>query len=281
MKISGRTQLFAIIGDPVIHSLSPAMQNAWMQAAGIDAVYVPLGIAEEGAERAFAGLRGLGLKGANVTTPHKERAARAADVHDVAVRKLHAANVLTWENDGTLVAFNTDWAGVSGAFDEATPDWRGKTQVALVIGAGGAGRAAVWGLAEAGVANVVVCNRTFPGAEASARLVGGMAVPWAELGEAFANADVIVNATSLGMIGKEQFDWPIERAKQSAIVMDSVYAPRETALLKAAKARGLKTIDGLGMLLHQGAMAFELWFDQRPDIAVGRAALEAAFAERT
>jgi shikimate dehydrogenase len=126
-----------------------------------------------------------------------------------------------------------------------------------------------------------VCNRTAATGEAAAALVeGGAAIAWDALGEAFAQADLIVNTTSLGMHGMPPMLWPIENAQPHAVVMDTVYAPRETQLLKNARARGLKTVDGLGMLLHQGALSFALWFDQQPDIAVGRQALEQALAEK-
>jgi shikimate dehydrogenase len=279
-KLSGKTQVYAIVGDPVSHSLSPALQNAWIQAAGLDAVYVPLAIAERGADRGFAGLTALGLKGANVTLPHKERAARAANRLDVAAEMLCAANVLRWEPDGRVSAFNTDAPGLVAALDEAHPDWRGAAETALVIGGGGAARAAVWGLAKAGVSRVLVCNRTATTGEAAAALVeGGAAIAWDEIALAFSRADLIVNTTSLGMRGMPPMLWPIEEAKPTAIVMDTVYAPRETQLLKNARARGLKTVEGLGMLLHQGALSFALWFDQKPDIALGRAALEQALSE--
>ncbi len=273
MIITARTALYAVLGDPVSHSRSPALHNAWLKAAGRDAIYLALPIAEAGADAAFAALSAYGLKGANVTVPHKARAARVAARRDAGVEALAAANVLTWE-EGSLSAYNTDAPGLLAALDEGAPGWRAKARSALVLGAGGAGRAAAWALAGAGC-SVTIANRTLERAEAAASLAPGMRVaPWARLEAAFAAADLIVNTTTLGMAGAPDFDWPLAAAPAHAIVMDAVYAPLETALLRAARARGLAAVDGVGMLLHQAALSYEIWFGERPDLALGRAALE-------
>lgn len=278
--LSGRTRLLALFGDPVSHSLSPALQNGWIAEAGLDAIYVALLVSD--APRFFPALRASAWAGANVTVPHKPAAAAAADTLDAAARALGAANVLRWEPDGTLAGFNTDAPGLVAALDGEAPGWRAGTRTALVLGAGGAGRAMVWGLAQAGVERILVCNRTLGAAEAAAALSpAAQPLAWDALEAGFAGADLIVNATSLGMQGAPSPAWPIEAAPAHALVLDAVYAPLETPLLRAARARGLHALDGLGLLIHQGAQSFQLWFGRDPDIAGARARLLAALGERS
>ncbi|MGE0044365.1 MAG: shikimate dehydrogenase [Hyphomonadaceae bacterium] len=281
MSITAKTDVLAILGDPVSHSLSPVLHNAWIQAAGLDAVYAAIRIETGRADQAFKALSAYGLRGANVTVPHKERAANAADKLDKAAKTLNAANVLRWEEDGTLSGFNTDAGGVIGALDDSHAGWRSMTGAALVIGAGGAGRAAAWGLAQAGVSRILIANRTQARAMETAALIPrAQAFAWSEMGCLFESADLIVNTTTLGMKGQPAMQWPMARAPSHAIVMDAVYAPLETPLLASAAKRGLKALDGLGMLIHQAAASFEIWFGQKPSIEMGRAAIELELAER-
>jgi len=255
---------YAVIGDPVSHSLSPVMHNGWIADHGLNATYEALLLRSDDPVTAIRGLEGFA--GANVTVPHKEAAARAATDFTGAV-----ANTLRWERDGRISAFNTDGDGFLDALTEAAPDWRARVSQILILGAGGAAR----GIAEAleGAGEIVITNRTFARAAELARAVGGRAVEWSALGDAFAEADLIINATTLGLGGSAGPAWPIARVKQGAIVSDIVYRPLETPLLAAARARGLTTMDGLGMLLHQGARAFELWFGVKPDAGKARARL--------
>lgn len=268
--ITGRTKVLAVLGNPIAHSLSPPMHNAWLAAAGIDAAYVALPIEGD----VFGALPALGLFGANVTVPHKERAAAIATRKDDAVTRLGAANVLHFAPGGDVAAFNTDAPGFVASLDQDAPGWRSRVNTALVIGAGGAARAIAWGLAAAGVPRILVSNRTEARAhEVCAICPGSAPWPWANLGDAFAQADLIVNATSLGLAGGPSPEWPIAAAPAHALVADAVYKPLETPLLAGAKARGLATVDGLGMLIHQGALAFEIWFGVRPDTQAARALL--------
>lgn len=255
---------YAVIGDPVGHSLSPLMHNGWIADHGLNATYEALLLRSDDAAKAIRELEGFA--GANVTVPHKEAAARAATGFTGAV-----ANTLRWESDGRISAWNTDGDGFLDALTEAAPNWRAHVKHILILGAGGGAR----GIAEAlkGVGAITIANRTLSRAEEIARAIGGRAVAWSELGDAFAEADLIVNATTLGLSGSPSPDWPIGRAKQAAIVSDIVYRPLETPLLAAAKARGLTSVDGLGMLIHQGARAFELWFGVKPDPVKARARL--------
>jgi shikimate dehydrogenase len=269
---------YAVIGDPISHSLSPLMHNGWIADYDLDATYEALllrGADPAGEIRALTGYAGL-----NVTVPHKEAAARAADERDAIVERLQAANTLTWKG-GRLIATNTDFGGFGRALDDAAPEWR-RADNALVIGAGGAGRSVAFSLAGQDGPRVTIVNRTFARADEVARLVdsyagqGAAARPWSELAACIADADLIVNTTSLNLAQGESFDWPLSAAKPSALVADIVYRPLETDLLRAARAQGMRTMDGLGMLIHQGALAFELWFAIKPDVAKARARLMAA-----
>lgn len=281
MSVTAKTDVLAILGDPVAHSLSPVLHNAWIQAAGLDAVYTAIRIETGRADAAFAALSAYGLKGANVTVPHKERAAKAADRLDLAAETLKAANVLRWEEDGTLSGFNTDAGGIVAALDDSHAGWRSMTGAALVIGAGGAGRAAAWALSHAGVRRVLIINRTKARAmEAASLIPRAQAFAWSEMGGLFESADLIINTTTLGMKGQPAMEWPLARAPSHALVMDAVYAPLMTPLLAGAQARRLTTLDGLGMLIHQAAATFELWFNRKPSIELGRAAIELELMER-
>jgi shikimate dehydrogenase len=277
MTVRGDTAVYAVLGDPVKHSLSPVLHNAWMAEAGLNAVYVPLRVAPAAFERFAA----LGLAGANVTVPYKESAALAADTKDSAVATLAAANVLRLEPDGRVAAFNTDAGGFVASLDEGAPGWRSRVGHALVIGAGGAGRAIAFGLAAAGVPRLTILNRDEARAAAAAAIHSDRArsAGWRDLPDAIAEADLIVNATSLGL-GGAAVEWPLHRAQDDALVVDAVYAPLETGLLRLARSRGLATLDGLGMLIHQAALAFDLWFGVRPDTVAGRARALAALKER-
>lgn len=274
MSVSAATRVLAVIGDPVAHSLSPAMHNGWIADHGLDAVYVALPLRPDDPVAALRALKGFGLAGANVTVPYKEAAARAADHSDGPV-----ANTLRWEADGALSAFNTDGPGFLDALGEAAPDWRTRVKRALILGAGGA----ALGIGQAlspHVATVHFANRTAArGEETARRLPNGRTLRWDDLERGFGAADLIVQATTLGMAGAaEAPDWPVSYCRPTAIVADVVYRPLETELLRAARARGLVSVDGLGMLIHQGARAFELWFGVRPDTAKARARLLAALA---
>jgi shikimate dehydrogenase len=278
MNVTAATKLYGVIGDPVSHSLSPVLHNGWLSDHAIDAIYLALPVRGEEGVR---GLRGLGFGGLNVTIPHKEAALALADRVDELAARLGAANVLRRDSDGALVAFNTDSRGFVAGLDEAHPNWRVRTKTALIVGAGGAARAIAAGLADAGVGRIVFCNRTDAAARAAAARIAGAAIhPFLELPEAVATADLIVNATSLGMVGQADLAWPLASAPRHAIVADAVYKPLTTNLLRTAEANGLATLDGLAMLLHQAALAFELWFGVAPSIAAGRARLQQALKEQ-
>jgi shikimate dehydrogenase len=279
--ITGATKVLAVFGNPVRHSLSPQMHAGWIADHGLDATYVALPL-DGDAGSTFRALKHVGLHGANVTVPFKEAAAAAADVRSDDVQRLGVANTLHWK-DGAIHAHNTDWSGARDALDEARPDWAQTARTVLVVGAGGAARAMAWGLA-GDDRRLLVVNRSRDKAEALAAFLRTQgpaeALAWDELAAGFAAADVIVNATTLGMQGAADTAWPVAAARGHAIVHDAVYAPLETSLLRAARARGLATVDGLGMLIHQGARAFGIWFGIQPSAAKARERLLAALKAR-
>ncbi len=272
MNVTAATALYAVIGDPVRYSLSPILHNGWIADHGIDAIYLALPLKSEDPASAIRALGQFGCRGLNVTMPHKQAAARAAGAQGT------AANVLRWEKDGSLSAFNTDGAGFLDALDEAAPDWRARVNRVLILGAGGAALAIGQALSEY-VDTIHFANRTPERAvAAAAALRNGRVLRWDELERGFGAADLIVQATTLGMVGRPSADWPVSVCRAGAVVADIVYRPLETELFRAARARGLVAMDGLGMLIHQGARAFELWFAIKPDIAKARVRLMAALA---
>lgn len=271
MNITPATKVLAVIGDPVSHSLSPVMHNGWIADHGLDAVYVALPLKSEGAFGAIRALKGLGFAGMNVTTPHKEAAAAAADRNEGPV-----ANVLRWEDDGRLSAFNTDGPGFLDALSETAPDWKTRVRRVLILGAGGAAQAIGQALSPH-VAIVHFANRTAARADTAASLIGnGRTLRWDDLERGFGAADLIVQTTTLGMNGQPAREWPIEMCLPRTILADIVYRPLETEFLAAARERKLAAMDGLGMLIHQGARAFEIWFGVKPDVAKARERLIAA-----
>lgn len=266
------TKRYAVIGDPVAHSLSPLMHTGWIADHGLDATYEAHLLRSDDPVTAIRGL--TQFAGMNVTVPHKEAAARAAGWPQ------GVANTLRREADGTLTAFNTDGVGFRDALTESEPDWLRRVVNVAIIGAGGAARGIAAELSPH-VGAIAFVNRTLARAETAAsdlRRFGAKAHAWDELDRAFAAADLIVQATTLGMAGENAPRWPVELCKPSAMIADIVYRPLETDLLRAARARGLATVDGLGMLIHQGARAFSLWHDIRPNVARARERLTKALA---
>jgi shikimate dehydrogenase len=255
-----------IIGYPAKHSRSPKLHGYWLKNYGITGDYRAEEIAPEDFEAFVTDLAGHGYVGANVTMPHKDAAFRLSEP-DAKARAIGAANTL-WLDDGLLRATNTDGDGYVGSLDAAQPGWEGRVADALVLGAGGACRAIVHALLARGVERVHVVNRTLSKAEAVRDAFGNRVhpAPWESLAGLMATAGLLVNTTSLGMHGQPELEIDLAPLASDAIVSDIVYVPLETGLLKAAKARGLVTSDGLQMLLHQAVGGFELWFGMRPDV---------------
>jgi shikimate dehydrogenase len=270
--ISGETKVTGIIGWPVAHSLSPAMHNAAFAALGLDWVYVAYPVAPDRVGAAIAGLAAAGVSGLNVTIPHKQDVISGCSSITDAAAAIGAANTLVPDGEGGWRADNTDAPGFLRALDEAAPiDLRGAR--ALVIGAGGAARAVVFALRSRG-AVVRVANRTEAKA---ARLGDPVGFTHRDIDAATATSDLVVNCTSLGLHGDGvPAELPLDILGPQHVVVDVVYRPGGTAWLGAAAARGARVVDGLGMLLHQGAAAFVQWTGQEPPIDVMRDALTVA-----
>jgi shikimate dehydrogenase len=260
-----KSRAACLIGWPAAHSRSPLIHHYWLRKLGIEGGYSIEAIPPEGFAEFVQHLSGHGFVGANVTIPHKERAL-ALTVPDARARAVGAANTL-WYDGGELRATNTDIEGFIDNLDACAKGWDA-TRDALVLGAGGSSRAVVYGLIERGIQRVHLANRTMERARALADQFGPAvhSIAWEKIGEMLPQADLLVNTTSLGMHGQPALELDVALLPSHAIVADLVYVPLETELLKAARARGLKTADGLGMLLHQAVRGFELWFGQRPEV---------------
>ena len=257
-----------VIGWPVEHSRSPLIHRYWLKQYGIDGAYEKEAVRPEDLARFLGSLEALGYAGANVTLPHKEAALRLAAVADEAARTIGAANTLWLDDGGRLNASNTDAYGFITNLDAEIPDWNDGGRPAVVLGAGGAARAILHGLLAEGARRIFLANRTSGRAEALAGAFGPAVtvVDWRDRNRALAGCGLLVNATSLGMTGKDPLDLDLASLPPNAVVADIVYSPLETALLAAARAKGNRTVDGLGMLLHQAVPGFERWFGVRPAV---------------
>jgi shikimate dehydrogenase len=269
-----------VIGWPASHSRSPLIHNYWIKQHGIAAEYRREAVPPEEFGAFIENLAGRGYVGANVTIPHKETALALADADERACA-IGAANTLWIEND-RLKATNTDVEGFVGNLDASVPGWDKGLDRVLVLGAGGAARAVVFGLIERGVKHIDLANRSFDRAEAFRQRFGSAVHPlgWTDLRGPLSEVGLLVNATSLGMRNQPALEMDLSVVPDHAIVTDLIYIPLETKLLAAAKARGLRTVDGLGMLLHQAVRGFSLWFGVRPQVTVTlRAQVEADLAK--
>ncbi|WP_413990589.1 shikimate dehydrogenase [Labrys okinawensis] len=254
-----------VVGYPISHSRSPLIHTFWLREAGITGSYERLAV-EPAAFPDFANtLKEQGFVGGNVTVPHKEEAFRLASVDDQVARDLHAVNTLWLEGD-RLRGANTDVVGFLANLDQEALGWDGRLGRAVVLGAGGASRAVLYGLLLRGAGEILLANRTFERARALAAHFGPKVKPvaWEEADTALAGADILVNTTSLGMKGQPSLELDLGGLPETALVTDIVYVPLETPLLAKARALGLRTVDGLGMLLHQAVPGFERWFGVRP-----------------
>jgi shikimate dehydrogenase len=265
MTAETKARAACLIGWPAAHSRSPLIHHYWLRLLGIEGGYNIEAVPPEGFHEFVLHLSAHGFVGANVTIPHKERAL-ALSAPDARARAVGAANTL-WYDDGELRSTNTDIEGFIHNLDACAPGWDTVGE-ALVLGAGGSSRAVVFGLIERGIKRVHLANRTIDRARALADQFGGSVDPvaWDAIGDRLPQTGLLVNTTSLGMHGQPELAIDVNRLPPQAVVADLVYVPLETALLAAARARGLRTADGLGMLLHQAVRGFELWFGERPQV---------------
>lgn len=259
-----------VIGHPVAHARSPLIHRYWLAEHKIPGDYVREDVPPEKIDAFFANFAKSGYVGGNITLPHKEAAFRALARAEPVAAALKAVNAI-WLENGRLAGTNTDVHGFLANFDEARPDWNDDVEQAVVLGAGGGARAVVYGLLERGVSRVVVVNRTAARAQTIAEHLGPRVTPAAfdDLPAWLQDADILVNATKLGMTGQPPLEIDLRPMQDGAVVYDIVYVPLETPLLAAARARGLQGIDGLGMLLHQAVPAFERWFGVKPAVSQG------------
>ena len=266
------------MGWPVMHSRSPALHNYFFRHYGLSGTYVPLAIRPEALEPALRALAPLGFAGCNLTIPHKERALAIVDQVDDLARRIGAISCVVVRADGSLSGTNNDVHGFARNILQQQPGWRADAGPTVVIGAGGGARAVVYSLVDRGARDVRLVNRTRERADTLAREFGSSVSPlnWDDRDRALDGAAMLVNTTSQGMVGQPPLDLNLDTLPPTALVADIVYVPLETPLLAAARRRGNPTVDGLGMLLHQACIAWQLWFGLNPEVTPElRAAIEA------
>ncbi|MGV6810814.1 MAG: shikimate dehydrogenase [Brevirhabdus sp.] len=260
--------LAGVIGHPIAHSKSPLLHGHWLRQHGLAGHYIPMDVATDDLEQTLRLLPKIGFRGLNVTIPHKERALQIADLVTDRAALIGAANTLIFRDDGRIHADNTDGYGFIENLKQGAPDWNPKAGPAVVLGAGGAARAVLSSLMEAGVTSIILTNRTRARADKLRSDFGAriQVREWAQAGNLLEEAATVVNTTSLGMKGQPELRVPLDGLNSSAVVTDLVYTPLETHLLRTARQAGCRVVDGLGMLLHQAAPGFERWFGIRPEV---------------
>lgn len=272
-----RIPLAGVIGNPIAHSRSPRLHRHWLRKYGLLGDYVPLHVGDDDLAQVLRTLPKMGFVGVNVTIPHKVAVIQLADQVSDRATLIGAANTLIYRENGTVYADNTDGYGFMANLRQGAPDWNPKAGPAAVLGAGGAARAIIVALADAGVPEIFLANRTRPKAEALRAEFGAriQVVDWVQAGNMFEDATTVINTTSLGMVGAPELRVPMDGLRPGTLVTDIVYTPLRTKFLETAEAAGCVVVDGLGMLLHQGVPGFERWFGVRPvvDEATRRAVL--------
>ncbi|MFT5065972.1 MAG: shikimate dehydrogenase [Yoonia sp.] len=260
--------LAGVIGAPIAQSKSPRLHRHWLRRYGLPGDYVPLHVEPENLETVLRSLPKMGFVGANVTIPHKVAVMQIADQISDRATLVGAANTLIFKDDGRVFADNTDGYGFMANLRQHAPDWDPTSGPAAVLGAGGAARAVIVALADAGVTEILLANRTRAKSDALRAEFGARirVVDWVQAGNMFEDAATVVNTTSLGMVGQPELRVPLDGLQAGTLVTDLVYNPLRTPLLDAAQAAGCVTVDGLGMLLHQGVPGFERWFGIRPEV---------------
>jgi shikimate dehydrogenase len=267
--------LAGVIGHPVGHSRSPRLHRHWLARHGIAGDYVPLHVVEPDLQQVLRALPRMGFVGVNITIPHKVAVMEYADqISDRAIL-IGAANTITFRSDGRIIADNTDGYGFLANLREGAPGWQPGAGPAALLGAGGAARAVIEALLDAGVPEIFIANRTRTKADVLRQDFGARlrVIDWVQAGNMIEDAALVINTTSLGMTGQAELRIPLDGLHPGQVVTDLVYTPLRTRLLIEAEAAGCTTVDGLGMLLHQAVPAFERWFGKRPDVD---AALRAA-----
>jgi shikimate dehydrogenase len=257
-----------VMGWPVMHSRSPLMHNYWMEQQGLAGTYVFLAIKPGTLGPALRAMHPLGFSGCNLTIPHKQDAMAIVDEVDDVAKKIGAISCVVVRDDGYLFGTNNDWLGFVGNLRQHEPDWRADAGPIAVIGAGGGGRAVCYALLQLGAEEIRLVNRTQSKAEAIAAEFGGpiQVSPWQDRHDVLEGAMTAINVTSQGMDGEAALDLRLDKLPTSALAIDIIYTPLETPFLAAARQRGNRTLNGLGMLLHQGPPAWKMWFDVEPAV---------------
>ena len=263
-----RIPLAGVIGNPIAHSKSPRLHRHWLAKYGIAGDYVPLHVDKHDLAEVLRALPRMGFVGANVTIPHKVAALEIADHVSDRATLIGAANTLIFHEDGKIIADNTDGYGFLANLKQGAPDWRPDLGPAAVLGAGGAARAVVVSLLDAGVPEILLANRTRTKADVLRSEFGSRVrvFEWVQAGNMIEAATTVVNTTSLGMVGAPELRVPLDGLQPRTVVTDLVYNPLRTHLLDEAEKAGCIVVDGLGMLLHQGVPGFERWFGIRPEV---------------
>lgn len=266
--ITGKAKVAGVIGWPVAHSLSPQIHNIWLAHYGIDGAYVPFEVQPENFEAALRALPKLGMVGVNVTIPHKEAAFDEVLTLTHRAQRAGAVNTVIVQRDGSLLGDNTDGIGFIQNLKWRAPDFHLPSSRAMILGAGGAAMAIASALLDAGCPSMVLVNRNIGRAQTLAYALGGHidVSSWKDAPQHLEGVELLVNTTSLGMFEQPEMDLDLTLLPKSAVVADVVYAPLETNLLAQARERGNRTVDGLGMLLHQARPAFEAWFGISPEV---------------
>ena len=268
--MTDKVKLAGVIGQPIAHSRSPHLHGHWLKRYGISGHYIPMEVAQSDLKSVLETLPKMGFQGVNVTLPHKEAVLELADSVTDRAALIGAANTLTFTADGRIQADNTDGVGFLANIQDYVPEWSAKSGPCVVFGAGGASRAIIAALSQAGAPLIRVTNRTRARSDALKDHFGAKieVVDWVQAGNVLDDASLLVNTTSLGMQGKSALRVPLDGLRPETVVTDIVYTPLETELLRTAKAAGCRTVDGLGMLLHQAAPGFERWFGTAPEVDV-------------
>lgn len=263
-----RFLLAGVMGWPVMHSRSPLIHNHWFKVHGMAGTYVPLAIEQKGLAKALRAMHPLGFSGCNLTIPHKQTAMEIVDEVNDAARSIGAISCVTVRPDGSLMGSNNDAFGFIRNLKQEQPSWRADAGPAVVIGAGGGSRAVCYGLLQEGVKEIRLLNRGFERAQIIADEFGSAirVYPWTQRHDVMGGAALVVNTTSQGMVGQTALDIKLDLLPLSALAADIIYIPLETPFLAAARERGHRTVNGLGMLLHQGPLAWKAWFGMEPAV---------------
>ena len=270
MTISGTTKLAGVVGNPITHSLSPLLHNAWISGLRLDAAYLPFQLTSQGFDHFIQGLRGGSIAGLNVTLPFKIQALAIADVATIRASRAGAANVLVFKPDGEILADNTDGLGLLSAFAEQSPSFDPRVGPVAILGAGGGAQGAAAAFLGAGCPQVRLINRTLLKAQQAAEGLGDAVIAYdlVDAVHAFEDVTAVVNATSAGLVEGGELIVPLDATPSTTIVMDMVYKPLKTPLLLQAEQLGRPTVDGLAMLIGQARPSFHAFYGQPPPATV-------------